>query len=250
MNTNTKGIVIKEIAIGDSDKMLHILTDTLGVISCVAKNAKNIKNRLVTSTSLLTYSEFSLYKKKDMYIANKADTIKVFYKLKEDIEVLSLSMYFCEIADFLSPKNESDDRFLRLILNSLYILETKKINLKQLKFIYELKLMCFIGYTPNFSGCSICKTTDEDFFNFDIENGNLQCDNCMNKSFDKLRYIRLDITMLKAIIHVIVSDFNKLYGFTVNEDIANRLTHFSESFLLYYNDKTFKTLSFLKTIIN
>ena len=35
-----KGIVIKEVPYKDNDKIITILTDTLGKISCLAKGAK------------------------------------------------------------------------------------------------------------------------------------------------------------------------------------------------------------------
>lgn len=246
MKNVVKGIVIKEISINDNDRIIHILTDKLGVVSAIAKNSKNIKNRLVTSTSLLTYSEFSLYKKKDIFLIDNADTIKCFHKLREDIKSLSLAMYFCQIADY-SLSGYDDEDFLRLILNSLYIIEGKKIELYLIKFIYEMKFMCFCGYTPNFSGCSVCESSNEIDFYFDLRNGDLKCGNCKPEILDKYM-VYLNKTQLKSIAHIITADFNTLFSFSVKNNTAKTLSDISERFLSIHIEKHFSTLDFFKTM--
>jgi len=246
MKKIVKGIVIREVYVNDNDRIVHILTDKIGVISAIAKNSRNIKNRLVTSTSLLSYSEFSLYKRKDMYIIDNADTIKCFHKLRDNIESISLAMYFCQIADF-ALNDYDDEKFIRLILNSLYIIEENRMSLEQIKFIYEMKFMCFSGYTPDFSGCGVCGEDNEEVFYFDLLSGNLKCVKCKPKIINT-HIIELNVTLLKSIIHVITSDLKQVFSFKIKESTAKNLSYVSENFLLVHIDKHFGTLDFYKTM--
>ena len=61
----TSGIVIQENSLGDSDKMLTILTPNLGKISCVAKGAKRPKCLLMASYQILCFGEYVLRKNND-----------------------------------------------------------------------------------------------------------------------------------------------------------------------------------------
>ena len=51
----TTGIVIAENSLGDSDKILTILTPNVGKISCVAKGAKRPKSMLLAGSQLLCF---------------------------------------------------------------------------------------------------------------------------------------------------------------------------------------------------
>mgnify|MGYP000077235448 CR=1 FL=1 len=46
MQIKTKGIILKELASGDEDKLLTILTEDRGVIFAYARGARRFKNRL------------------------------------------------------------------------------------------------------------------------------------------------------------------------------------------------------------
>ena len=52
------GIVISENSLGDSDKMLTILTPNLGKISCIAKGAKRPKSMLMSGSQFLCFGEY------------------------------------------------------------------------------------------------------------------------------------------------------------------------------------------------
>ena len=57
-----KGIVIKEISFKENDKIITLLTDNLGKISCIARGAKKTNSTLLACSQFLVYSEFVLFK--------------------------------------------------------------------------------------------------------------------------------------------------------------------------------------------
>ena len=67
------GIVISENSLGDSDKMLTILTPNLGKISCIAKGAKRPKSMLMSGSQFLCFGEYILYKSQDIYMMNSSN---------------------------------------------------------------------------------------------------------------------------------------------------------------------------------
>ena len=71
------GIVISENSLGDSDKMLTILTPNLGKISCVAKGAKRPKSMLMAGSQFLCFGEYILYKSQDIYTMNSSNPIEL-----------------------------------------------------------------------------------------------------------------------------------------------------------------------------
>ena len=74
----TKGIVLREVKTGESDRILTILTPDSGMISAAAKGAQRLKSKLFAATGLFCYSEFLLFPSKNLYIVDEATPIEVF----------------------------------------------------------------------------------------------------------------------------------------------------------------------------
>ena len=53
-----------------------------------------VKSKLVSATGLLTYSSFSLYEGKAMYIIEDAKVLNQFWNLRKDVVDLSTAVYF------------------------------------------------------------------------------------------------------------------------------------------------------------
>ena len=68
----TKGVVLREVHTGESDRILTILTPQYGVISASAKSSQRLKNKLFAATGLFCYSDFVLFEGHSMYIVDEA----------------------------------------------------------------------------------------------------------------------------------------------------------------------------------
>ena len=54
------GLIIREISVGESDKLVTILTDTMGKITVSCKGVRNIKSKRIAASQLFSYGEFLL----------------------------------------------------------------------------------------------------------------------------------------------------------------------------------------------
>ena len=68
MQTKTKGLIIREQTVGESDKLVTVITEDFGLIKAFVRRAKTIKSQNLSATSLFAYSEFSLYRSKEAYV--------------------------------------------------------------------------------------------------------------------------------------------------------------------------------------
>ena len=94
MQISTKGLVIKEQTIGESDRLVTLLTADYGLIKAFVHRAKQSKSRLGSATTLFAYSDFTLYRTKDAFSVSDAVPVEVFFNLRRDIERLTLAQYF------------------------------------------------------------------------------------------------------------------------------------------------------------
>jgi DNA repair protein RecO (recombination protein O) len=242
----TNGIVIREKNFGENDKFIDILTDNYGVIEIMVKGSKKINSQNSSSTQLFAYSKFCLESKKDKYYLNSCEPIKIFYDIRLDIDKLSLVSYFSELISFTVCEDKNSE-ILKLFLNTIHFLSIGKREEILLKSIFELRLMAEIGMMPNVVACGCCNIYLDDKMFFVVENGGIYCHNCYN-NFDELTSISLTDSVLHALRYILLSDFNKIFNFTISPLSQNKLAYISESYLLSHLGRKFKTLDFYKSI--
>lgn len=246
MQIATTGLVLRQVKLGEADQILTLLTPDLGVISASAKGSLRLKNKLFSASGMFCYSEFSLTSGRSHYFVESAQVKKVFHGISESVEGMCLATYMAEIAIALSPAPPEAEAQLRLLLNSLYMIGQKKLPLRQLKTIYELRAMSMAGYQPDLLACADCGRYDGGEFYFDPVEGNLLCADCA----DKARHIpNLDTGALYALRHICLAEDRKLFSFTLAPASLKNLSRVSEQYLLAHLEHGLKSLDFLKTVL-
>ncbi len=245
MTVLTDGIIINERPLKDKDKIITVLTREKGVISIFANGAKVGKHS--SATSLLAYSDLSLASTKgDSYVLKDAVPKQVFFRLREDLTVLSLAQYFAELTYELCPREDKAEEELSLILNSLHLLCDGKKDISLVKSVTELRLLTLAGYMPAVECCCECgcDLTQEEIF-FDYTTGEFFCEKCRGSK----RLLPCSVGVLSAMRYICLAPPNKIFSFSLSEDGLSALSDISERYLKSITRKKFKTLDFYKKMI-
>ncbi len=240
----TEALVIKEMNVGESDRLVTLFTRDYGIIRAFASGAKNLKSKKGSATSLLTYASFTIKKKNDSYRIYEATPISVFFGAGSDIEVLTLSQYFCELANEFAVTGTPNEEFLRLILNSLHFLTKEKRYPPLIKAITELRVAVISGYTPNLIACDGCGKFEDDIMYLDLNDGDLHCSDCPKGANCRA----VDRTILSAMRHIVFSEFRNLYSFEIPNDKAKILADITGQYITVQTDHRFSTLEFYNSI--
>ena len=241
----TEALVIKEMSVGENDRLVTLFTRDYGIIRAFAAGAKSIKSKKGTATSLLTYGSFTILKKKETYKIYEATPVHLFFGVGSEIDVLSLAQYFCELCGVLVASGIPDGEFLRLILNSLHFLTKEKRYTPLIKAITELRAAALAGYMPNLVACDGCGKFEDDIMYFDVRDGKLLCAECKSQTGG---LIPLDRTILSAMRHIVYSEFSRLYSFTVPEESADKLSEITGKYITVQTDHRFAALDFYNTV--
>ena len=229
---------------GESDRLVTLFSKEHGIIKAFASGAKGIKSKKGAATSLLTYGSFAIKDKNGSLRIYEATPIKMFFGAGDDIEVLTLAQYFCELSFNFAVNGANNSEFLRLILNSLHFLTVVKRYPPLIKAITELRTASISGYAPNLIACDNCGKFEADIMYFNTENGIITCGDCPRGE----NTIPADKTMISAMRHIVYSDFEKLYSFEIPNDRAKLLSELTSAYLVAQTDYRFKTLDFYNSI--
>lgn len=241
MRISTKGLVIREQTIGESDRLVTLLTADYGLVRAFVRRAKQMKSRMNSATSLFAYSDFSLYRSKDAFVVDDAVAIEVFFGLRKDIERLSLAQYFAQLAFELGAEEQPCEELLRLTLNSLHLLCKGERSLVQIKAVFELRAMCLGGYMPGILACDSCGTYETPLMYFDTLEGKIYCENC-----PKAGAIPLPKTVITAVRFICLTEPSKIFSFSLSDENMKLLSDVAEKYILSRVQRKLSALEFYK----
>ena len=243
MKVTTDALIVRENNnIGESDRFVTALTRECGVVRASVRGARNLKSRSSSATQLLCHARLTLYKGREKYIVDDAEPLNVFFKVREQLDKLALTQYFCELATSLAPQEEPAEEALRLLLNALHYLSEDARPLPLLKAVVELRLLCQAGYMPAVAECAGCHAAEGTWFS--PLQGVLLCDNCRGTLTTAL----LSPTVLAALRHIVYAPFERCFAFSLPEEDAAALGDVAERFLLAQLGRGFNTLDFYHSI--
>lgn len=244
MTTSAKGLVIKEQTVGESDRLVTLLTADYGVVRAFVKGAKQVKSRLSSSTSLFAYSEFSLYRGRDAFVVDNAAPIEVFFDLRFDIERLALAQYFAQLAYELGEEEQPAGEMLSVMLNALHLLCKSSKDVRIIKSAVELRLLSLGGYMPDILACASCGTYETDLMYFDTLNGVIYCESCgVNGA------VACPKNVITAVRFICLTEPKKIFSFNLSNENLNLLCEISERYLVSRVQKKLPTLEFYKGLV-
>lgn len=238
--------MVRQKNIGDKDRLVTILSRDHGMLRAYANGARSPRSPLASSTELLTYSNFVLFEYKGRVTVDAASTNQVFFGVRQDVELLALGTYLAQLCTEVLPEGEQDPHCLRLLLNSLYMLNEKKRAPDFIKPVFELRLLALSGFMPDLVGCGCCGCYEHEKMYFLPAEGELRCGDCM--AGYEVGAMPLAPGVLAAMRYILYCDFEKLFSFTLPPEGLRQLDIVSERYLLAQLEREFSALSFYHSV--
>lgn len=247
-HTVTRGLVLREVAYKESDKILTVLLEGQGKATVKAQGCRRKNSPLAACSQLLVYSEMTLYDYQDRLLLKEAATQNEFRGVREDITRLALGSYFAEVCEAVAEEGVETPGLMSLILNSLYALDKLHKPEPLVKAAFEMKLSCLIGYEPLLEGCAICGAEEAAEPQLNLSEGVLHCKACRRELGEDSISLPLDEPTLSALRYIVHGDPKRLFSFQLSPEGLESLAGITESFLLTQLERGFRTLDFYKSL--
>lgn len=254
-----KGLNVRETEIGESDKLITLVTEEYGLLSVNAKGVRSLKSKNMVACQPFAYSTYVLRRSKKYFYVEETELIECFFDLRADLDKLSLAAYICDVCCDVSVENQPDCELLQLTLNTLYAISYKDWPLRKIKAAFEFRCAAVCGFCPDLSLCDRCGCDPKGDVYLDVMNGRLLCRDCkpltereemMEDNGTARLYFLLSPSVLSAMRYIVDSPGRKFLSFRIDdEDELNLLCRYTESYLINHLEHGFKTLEFYKSIL-
>lgn len=155
-----KGIIIKVVDYGESDKIITILNEHGAKVPLMVRKAKKSRSGLQANTQLFVYGLFIYSKWKGMGTLSTVDVIEQNYHLRLDIYESSFASLCTEVID-RSFEYEEVSQYSYDLLH--FVLEKIKagVSAQLMSVIVLLKYMRKFGFNAIFDRCVVTNDPDQ-----------------------------------------------------------------------------------------
>ena len=242
--TTMTGMILSAAPIGEYDKRVVILTKEKGKISAFAKGARRPNSPLAGACTPCNFGKFMLYEGRNSNTLQSAEIENYFAELRTDVEAAYYAFYFLEFADFYTREANDEREMLKLLYQTMRVLTKKIIPFELVRYIFELKALSVSGEGPQVFQCVRCGNRERPCV-FSVKEGGLVCSECGQNVYDGMR---LNTSTLYAMQFIVGTPVEKLYTFTLSDEVLQELRKVMERYLDVYVDHRFKSLEILKQL--
>lgn len=178
---DSHALVLNSFDHGESDKILTLLTQDFGRISCIAKGAKKSKKRFVNKLEIFSFIQvqFTDYPNRSLSFLNEAELHTPFLEIRSQFKLYAISSIIQEFLLQSIREREQDNDIYTLTLWALHNLCRHKSPHTVLA-LFLIRFFEILGYRPEMSCCHQCglSTNEKSAFFFQFLQGGLLCTNC------------------------------------------------------------------------
>src|SRR5438105_2657604 len=114
-------IILKRIAVGETDKIVTLFTREHGKLNAIAKGARRATSRLVGGTEPLTYARMLLAVGQNLDVLTQSEVQQAFLELRHDLAKLGHATYLLELTNAALEERQPHPELFDLLLAALHV---------------------------------------------------------------------------------------------------------------------------------
>jgi DNA repair protein RecO (recombination protein O) len=241
----TEAIVIKKTRLGEADTILTLYTPNLGKIQGFGKSLRKTKSKMAGHLELLTHSQISLARGRNIDTITGAQTIDSFFVIKSDLDLTSAALYATELVNQFAAADVEDLPVFQLLLATLKRLEAGADSDLVLRY-FELQLLDLAGYRPQLEQCVACHQPLKETVNYFCPGaGGMVCPNC--RAAQPFSY-SLSLEAQKVLRRLQSSDFESVNGMALTPELSHQLKVIIRNYIRYLLEREIKSAAWLDTL--
>lgn len=235
-----EGIILSETNYSESSKILNVFTKEFGLIGIMSKGCRGMKSKLRGVSRKLIYGTFHFYhREKGVSTLIGVDVINSFNNTLTDLERVSYASFILDLSLQVIRQND-DPEIFDLLKDSLIKIE-EGLDPLVITNIVELKILDYLGVSPNIDSCSICGS-DKNIVTLSADHAGYVCGDCYkNEGLVSEKTIK----MIRMYYYVDIKNITKL---SVSEKVSNEINRFLDEYYDRYTGLYIKSKDFIKKI--
>ncbi len=192
-----QGIVLRTWRLGESDRIVNLLTERHGKVRAVVKGVRKTKSRFGSRLEPMVHCALLFYEGRELDIVTQAEALEVFRPVREDLGRLAKASSLLEATDQLAQERHANPRLYAMLLGGLRALAAHDAPVLVPAFF--LKLLSTEGFHPLLDECAVCGER-HGLEAFDLAQGGVLCGSCARRGGEGLAVSPAGLDLVRRIL--------------------------------------------------
>lgn len=237
-------IVLRRINLGETDKILTLLTREKGKLGAVAKGSRRPTSRFVGATELFGYCRMLLAVGQSLDVVTQVEVRQSFPHLRVNLEKIAAASFMTELVDHFTEERQPQEEIFDLLLTGLTVVDMLD-DPGLIVTAFTLQLLAVAGYTPELAECVRCGEKGV-YPAFSPAMGGVVCRACRPSVKDAMRVSPEALDAARALLAWRLPDAAQL---ELTDAARAQTLRLIRAFLLYRTDRPLKSARFLDELL-
>jgi DNA repair protein RecO (recombination protein O) len=154
----TEALILRNLRLGEADKIVVALTRHEGVVRGVARGARRLKSRYGASLEPFTLIQLTFFEKeaRELVSFTHTEIVESYFELTRDDNVFQTLEYLAGLIIEFAPLRAPDERFYRLLRACLQAIRHSPPEVNRIARYCEIWILRIAGFLPDLSRCAVC----------------------------------------------------------------------------------------------
>lgn len=210
----TIALILKRRDMGESDRLLTLLTPHHGKIEALAKGARKPTSAKSGHVELFTRADMLIAKGRSLDIITQAELEQAYLPLREDLLRGAYASYCAELLDRFTADSDVVSLPLFALLDETFSRLCLDEDVRRVTRFYELRLLELVGFRPSLQACVITQEVllpEDQYFSF-LEGGVVSPEGAHHAT----QLVELPLKTLKLLRHLQRTPYKQLSALKID----------------------------------
>jgi DNA repair protein RecO (recombination protein O) len=238
-------IVLRRMDLGETDRILTLLSDRFGKIRVIGKGIRRPTARLGPHLELFSTTRLMLSRARDLDVITSAETLDLHGGLRSNLDALGVASHCAELVDrFLADRDENRTVY-RLMGTALERLDSGA-NPDRVARWFEVVLLGEMGVRPELFNCVVCdKPVGAEPNRFSVRLGGIMCHEHSDRDISA---IVLSVATQKVFRLLIRGDLDAFLRLNVSEPVLRELETVLTAFITHQLERDLNSLKVMRRV--
>lgn len=238
-------IVLRRMDLGETDRILTLLTDRIGKLRVIAKGVRRPTARFAPHLELFSQTRLMLSRGRELDVITGAETLDLHVGLRTSLNALGMASHCAELVDrFLEDRDQN--RAVYVLLAGVLRRLGEADKPETIGRWFELALLGEMGVRPELFRCVACGTPVEEVPNrFSVRLGGVLCADHRDADSSAPE---LSVATQKVLRHMLRSDLDSFLQLTVTAAVLNEIEAVLNAFLKHQLERDLNSLKVMRRV--
>ena len=232
-----QGVVLRTIKLGETDRIVTLMTRGHGKVRAVAKGVRKPGSRFGARLEPTSHVAFQCYRGRELDVVTQTETLDAFRPLREHYGSLTHAISMLEAVDQVAQERHANHALYRMLVGGLRTLAVTPSALVAPAFYW--KLLSLEGFQPLLDACTRCGE-DGPFAALDLGEGGVLCEGCARFGGRRMRP-----PVLALLQRVVGGDLRGALADSVPPDVVLEFERLGVAALEYYFERRLRSAALL-----